>query len=121
MPKYYRIYTGPDGNSLVKEEKLPMQPFTDSEGSHGEATPLLAAKGIIFRRNQPGYVLDWHCAPRRQYLVGLRGTAEIEVSDGTKVRIGPGDVALAEDLDGKGHVTRVVGDEARFYAVIPLQ
>ena len=120
MPGYYRIYTGPDGSSRVKEEELAMQPFTDSEGSHGEATPLLAVKGIIYRQNPPGYALDWHCAPRRQYLIGLKGTAEIEVSDGTKVRVGPGDVALAEDLHGQGHITRVVGDEPRFYAIVPL-
>jgi len=29
-------------------------------------------------------------------------------------------VILAEDLTGQGHVTRVVGDQPRFYAIIPL-
>jgi hypothetical protein len=27
---------------------------------------------------------------------------------------------LAEDLTGQGHVTRVVGNEPRFYAIVPL-
>ena len=27
---------------------------------------------------------------------------------------------LAEDLTGRGHVTRVVGNEPRFYAIVPL-
>ena len=58
----------------------------------------------------PGYVLDWHCAPRRQYSISLSGQAEIEVGDGTIARVGPGDVVLAEDLTGQGHITRVVGD-----------
>ena len=35
-------------------------------------------------------------------------------------RVGPGDVLLAEDLTGQGHITRVVGTEPRFYAVVPL-
>ena len=65
-------------------------------------------------------VLDWHCAPRRQYSISLSGTAEIEVGDGTKARVGPGDVVLAEDLTGRGHVTRVIGDQPRFYAIVPL-
>jgi hypothetical protein len=36
------------------------------------------------------------------------------------VRVGPGDVLLAEDLTGRGHVTRSVGDGSRFYAIVPL-
>jgi hypothetical protein len=27
---------------------------------------------------------------------------------------------LAEDLTGQGHVTRVIGSEPRFYAIVPL-
>jgi hypothetical protein len=29
-------------------------------------------------------------------------------------------VVLAEDLTGRGHITRVVGDQPRFYAIVPL-
>jgi quercetin dioxygenase-like cupin family protein len=50
----------------------------------------------------------------------LSGEAEIEVGDGTVQRIQPGDVVLAEDLTGQGHITRSVGDQERFYAVVPL-
>jgi hypothetical protein len=31
-----------------------------------------------------------------------------------------GHVTLAEDLTGKGHITRVVGDQPRVTATIPL-
>ena len=27
---------------------------------------------------------------------------------------------LAEDLTGQGHITRVVGNEPRLYAIVPL-
>jgi len=43
------------------------------------------------------------------------------VGDGTVTRLGPGDVLLAEDLTGQGHITRVVGDQPRFYAIVPLK
>ena len=120
MPKIWRVYSGADGRSHVEEVPLQMHPFVDTEGAHGEATALQAVAGIVFRVSPPGYVLGWHCAPRRQYSISLSGAAEIEVGDGTVVRLGPGDVVLAEDLTGQGHITRAVGDQPRFYAVIPL-
>jgi quercetin dioxygenase-like cupin family protein len=121
MPTIFRIYTGEDGQSHIEEMPLAMQAFTDTEGAHGEATPLLNVKGITFRVSPPGYLLSWHCAPRRQYTITLAGEAEIEVGDGTVQRIGPGDVLLAEDLTGQGHITRAVGQQQRFYAVVPLE
>jgi hypothetical protein len=120
MPKIWRVYSGADGRSHVAEVVLAMQPFVDKEGAHGEATSMQSVAGIAFRVSPPGYVLDWHCAPRRQYSISLSGNAEIEVGDGTVARIGPGDVVLAEDLTGQGHITRVVGDQPRFYAIVPL-
>ncbi len=120
MSQVLRIYSGDDGQSHIEAVSLPMQPFVDTEGAHGEGTPLQNVAGITFRLSPPGYVLSWHCAPRRQYTITLAGEAEVEVGDGTVQRIGPGDVLLAEDLTGQGHITRVVGSEQRFYAVVPL-
>jgi mannose-6-phosphate isomerase-like protein (cupin superfamily) len=120
MPRIWRVYSGTDGQSHLTEVELDLEPFVDTEGAHGQTTALQPAGGIAFRVAPPGYVLDWHCAPRRQYSIALSGTAEIEVGDGTVARIGPGDVVLAEDLTGQGHVTRVVGPEPRVYAIVPL-
>ena len=120
MAKLWRVYSGPDGRSHIAEMPFEMKPFVDTEGAHGEGTTMQAASGIAFRTAPPGYVLDWHCAPRRQYSISLSGAAEIEVGDGTVARVGPGDVVLAEDLTGQGHVTRVIGNEPRFYAIVPL-
>ena len=120
MSKIWRVSSGADGQSHLSEVPLAMKPFVDVEGAHGQGTPMQPAAGISFRVSPPGYVLNWHCAPRRQYSISLTGTAEIEVGDGTVVRIGPGDVVLAEDLTGRGHVTRVVGDQPRLYAIVPL-
>lgn len=120
MPKTWRVYSGSDGQSHVAELPLVMKPFSDTEGAHGEGTPMQSASGIAFRVSPPGYVLSWHCAPRRQYSITLSGIAEIEVGDGTVVRLGPGDVLLAEDLTGRGHIMRVVGDQPRLYALVPL-
>jgi quercetin dioxygenase-like cupin family protein len=120
MPKIWRVYSDPDGQSRIEEMPLAMTPFVDTEGAHGEGTAMQPAAGIAFRVAPPGYVLDWHCAPRRQYSISLSGTAEIEVGNGTVARVAPGDVVLAEDLTGQGHITRVIGDQPRFYAIVPL-
>lgn len=120
MPTMWRIYSGADGQSHLEEVTLAMQPFVDQEGAYGDATPMQPTRGMTFRVAPPGYVLDWHCAPRRQYSISLSGEVEIEVGDGTVKRFGPGAVLLAEDLTGQGHITRVVGQQPRFYLVLPL-
>jgi hypothetical protein len=45
---------------------------------------------------------------------------EVEVGDGTKRRFGSGDVLVAEDLTGKGHITRGVGQQPRVSLAVPL-
>ena len=106
-----RLYTGADGQSHVEA----LDPAT-----HPELTTLHATKGVVFRVSPPGYFSDWHNAPRRQYVITLEGEMEIGLGDGTVRRFGAGHVTLAEDLTGKGHTTRVVGDKRRLTATIHL-
>jgi uncharacterized cupin superfamily protein len=40
----------------------------------------------------------------------LRGSIEVEVSNGERRRFGPGDLVLVADTTGAGHVTTAVGD-----------
>ena len=102
MAKFWRVYSGADGKSHVAELPMDMKPFKDVEGAYGEAGPTQAATGITFRMSPPGYRLDWHCAPRRQYSISLSGQAEIEVGDGTVARVGPGRRRARRGLDGPG-------------------
>ena len=88
--------------------------LTDKE--HPWKTPPASPSGFP----PPGYFLGWHNAPRRQYTITLSGEVEIEVGDGTVMRLGPGGILLAEDLTGQGHTTRVVSKEPRFAVVVPL-
>jgi len=82
---------------------------------------LIAAKGVIFREtNGAQYFVDWHNAPRRQFVINLAGEVEITVSDGEQRRFGPGTILLAEDVTGKGHISRGVGDSDRLSIFVPL-
>lgn len=58
-----------------------------------------------------GFVADWHPAPQRQCSLHLSGELEVEVGDGQVRRLGPGSIVLLEDVSGRGHRTRVIGDE----------
>ena len=106
-----RLYTGDDGQTHLEE----LDP-----ASHPDLTAMTAATGIQFRVSEPGRFSDWHNAPRRQYVITLSGEVEIGLGDGSVHRFGPGHVNLAEDLTGKGHTTRAVGDVPRVTATIPL-
>jgi len=53
-------------------------------------------------------------------VVTLAGEAEVEASDGEVRRIGPGFILLADDLTGKGHITRGAGTADRLSLFIPL-
>ena len=54
-----------------------------------------------------------HGAPRRQFIVVLRGVLEIETSLGRSERLAAGDVLLADDVGTKGHHSRDVGGDLR--------
>ena len=57
---------------------------------------------------EPGSEFNWHTAPQPQYIVYLDGEVEVEVSGGEKRVFKAGDVLLANDLHGMGHVTRTI-------------
>jgi len=112
--KMHRLYTGPDGQTHAEE-------ITVDFGPGGmDGFKLKAGAGAEIRRAPPGRVADWHTAPRRQYVITLSGRGQVELIDGTKIDLGPGSIDLAEDLTGKGHITRVIGNEDRITLAIPV-
>ncbi|HKV55226.1 MAG TPA: hypothetical protein VJN94_11375 [Candidatus Binataceae bacterium] len=113
--RLFRLFTGSDQQSHLEEISLTFAP-----GRFIEQSPMQAAAGVIFSRMAPGTFVDWHTAPRRQYVITLAGGVEIGLGDGSVHRFGPGEGILAEDLTGKGHTTRAVGSEPRITVTIPL-
>jgi hypothetical protein len=80
----------------------------------------LPATGIIFRETSPDYDLDWHPAPRRQYIINLDGSVQITASDGESRVIKAGEVLLVEDTHGKGHLSKSVGGQMRRSIFVPI-
>src|SRR6266851_6992867 len=114
--RLFRLYSGSDGQSHLDEVSLSFAP-----GQFAEQSPTQSATGISFSRMAPGTFVDWHNAPRRQYVITLAGAVEIGLGDGSVHRFGRGEGILAEDLTGKGHTTRAVGDTSRMIMIVPLK
>ena len=81
----------------------------------------IPATGLIFRKVSADYDLDWHPAPRRQYIVNLDASVQITASDGESRIIGAGEIVLVEDVSGKGHLSKAVGGKIRHCLFIPIE
>jgi hypothetical protein len=104
-----RLFTGTDGLSHFEQVEVNLSPLAALPNfEHSE--PIKAASSFVVRV-PPGYFHDWHKADVPRYVIPISGRAEIEVSGGGKAPIEPGHIFIAEDLTGKGHTFRVVGDQ----------
>lgn len=112
--KVTRIYTGPDGQTHAQELDVKLAPGSS------ELSEMINVTGLQFRRTPPNYFVDWHPAPQRQYVITLSGRGEVELVGGKKIALTPGHILLAEDVTGKGHISRGVGTEDRISLFIPL-
>ena len=109
--KIIRVFAGDDGESHFED--------VTSEEMANIVNRLGSGDINLNLRSSPSFS-DYHTAPRRQYVVNLSGTAEFETADGTKVQLEPGDILVAEDLSGHGHIARSLGDTPRASLAIPL-
>jgi hypothetical protein len=114
--KVWRIYSGEDGRSRMEQIEVAME----SLGPRGAVSRLLAGKGVIFRRVPADLDEDWHPAPRRQLIVTLYGSGEVETGDGAVLVHEPGLIELLEDVTGQGHKTRGRGGSERLAVFLPL-
>ena len=106
-----RVYSGDDGESHF--EILSSAQFAEIVNRVGPGDITLN------RRPSPNFS-DYHTAPRRQYVINLLGTAQFETADGSVCTLEPGDVLVAEDLTGHGHIARSLGEGYRVSLAVPL-
>lgn len=90
-----RLVNNPDGTCTFQEGYIPTL-------KHANTTAFWSStKTEEWEKNA-------HPAPRRQYVVTLKGKIKFKVSDGSRFVIQPGTILLAEDLKGKGHSWEMV-------------
>lgn len=97
------------------EQKISrVEAWTIGTKEHGHGTfvsDLIPCDSVRLAETESGGTYDWHPAPRRQVVVTLRGTIEFTFGNGEVLLVKPGDVFLAEDLEGRGHKWRIIGDD----------
>jgi hypothetical protein len=110
-----RIFTGDDNASHFEDLDVPLEP-----SRYGSLSAPVPAESVIFRETPAGGLLDYHPAPRRQFVLTLAGVVEVECGDGTKRRFSAGDVMLADDTSGQGHITREIhGPRRSLFITVP--
>jgi quercetin dioxygenase-like cupin family protein len=97
-----RIYADSDGNTQIQELLISTKPGRTRRSGTAHVTELSYAEYTS------SSVEDWHRAPGRQFSISMSGEIEVEVSGGKKHAIHPGDIVFLEDLQGKGHITRIL-------------
>jgi hypothetical protein len=115
--RIHRLYVDQKGESHFEDVEVT---YVESSRS-GRLSARMPATGIIFREVQPDYDLDWHPAPRRQYIINLDAGVQITASDGESRRIGAGEVLLVEDTWGKGHLSKAIDGKLRNCIFVPIE
>jgi hypothetical protein len=115
--RIHNLYTDANGQSHFRD--IEVEWAEERRGS--KLSRKLPATGVIFRETQAEHNVDWHPAPRRQYIVNLDAGVKITASDGESRFIAAGDVILVEDTTGKGHLSDHVEGKIRHSLFIPIE
>ena len=115
--RIHNLYTDANGQSHFRD--IEVEWAEERRGS--KLSRRLPATGIIFRETVAEYDLDWHPAPRRQYIINLDAGVQITASDGEARVIGAGEVILVEDTTGKGHLSKAVDGKLRHCIFVPIE
>lgn len=102
-----RLVNNPDGSCTFEKGKIPTLKHMNT------TTFWMSNKTEEWEKNA-------HPAPRRQYVITLKGNIKFKVTDGSTFIIKPGVILLAEDLKGKGHSWDMVKSKEWERLYIPI-
>ena len=104
--RIFRIYADAAGHSHIEQVVV---------ASARKELPVASVLAVGYAKA----VEDWHRAPFKTFTINTSGRIEVELSDGTRQAIGPGDLVYLEDIAGKGHLTRLLTDGANLFLRMP--
>ena len=119
--KYTSIYSDANGVSHFREAQIEL-----IETILGPNIPPLRtsaqspADAYYFLTFPPGMATEWHPAPKRLFHFFLAGKCEVTVSDGSVRTFSQGEIVLAEDTTGKGHITKNSDSVETLMAVVAI-
>lgn len=105
--KAIRMFNTPDGKCTFEVGKIPNNTIIDT-------------KGFFAQTHVDAYEKVAHAAPRKQYVVTLKGKLKFKVSNGDTFIIKPGTILIAEDTQGPGHTWDLIKGDNWERLYIPL-
>ncbi|MFC3754676.1 hypothetical protein ACFONJ_01645 [Chryseobacterium tructae] len=102
-----RLMSNQDGSCTFEEGKIP-------------ALTHINANVFWISNQTEEWEKNTHIAPRRQYVVTIKGTVRFKVTDGSTLLIEPGVILLAEDIEGEGHSWDMIDCEEWTRLYIPM-
>lgn len=102
-----KLISTPEGNSDFETGRIPV------------LKPIKTTSFWISNKTEEWEKFE-HPAPRKQFVVTLKGRIRFKVSDGSVFIIEPGIILLAEDVEGKGHSWELIEGEKWERLYIPV-
>jgi hypothetical protein len=112
--RIFHLYSGPDG--LTRAEQLPVD---TPEGLQAAQFLRRTAERVTIGGTSANAGYGFHVANQPTLLIPLFGTMIVELHDGTRYELQHGDIAIAEDCTGKGHISRA-GANGSFMVAVQL-
>jgi mannose-6-phosphate isomerase-like protein (cupin superfamily) len=104
------VVTGEDGKTRFTETTVEFVPVEGvSPGGVFQAAALGSSDAALVQF-EADFSCEFHHTPSPTWMFVMTGQMEIEVSDGAKQIISPGDFIRLEDSSGRGHRSRVLSD-----------
>lgn len=111
-----RLFSGADGQSHFEDLEIELDLVHVAKCS-----ALFATDYLQFGSVEDIDELPWHAQESPVYMIILRGLMEVEVGDGAKRILGAGDILLAEDTTGQGHIVRAVNGGKWEFLIAPVK
>lgn len=110
--KFPRIYADDQGETHIGVCEVPEHEARVGPPPNpvGQMTETEAVSTLAIFSAPAGTEAPPHKAPQPYIVIVLAGEGEVETSDGTTLRLGPGELIYCDDTSGKGHVTRSITD-----------
>ncbi len=116
---YWHLYLDADGVSRHKQcflTEFEMKSIGGGADAQWQGVKTTEQTTVMFTVLPVGWIGDWHPNPKTQWIIPLSGRWSVEAMDGSRVEMGPGEIALGDDVgaatkDGRtGHYSTTVGD-----------
>ncbi|WP_033570013.1 cupin domain-containing protein [Dickeya undicola] len=102
-----KLITTPDNHSAYQKGTIPV-------------LDKIPSQNFWINNSVEEWEKNTHPAPRKQYVITLKGKLKFKVSDGSTFILSPGTVLLAEDTNGEGHSWELIDGDEWVRVYIPM-